>query len=118
MNKAKEENKAKYIIVMGEFNAKIGECQPEEENIQGKFGYGERNKRGGMLLEFAARHKLVIIANSFFTKHKYRYWTWESPDGNTRYQIDDILSNQRGIIQNCEVITKWTLEVITEYGEG
>ena len=35
ISKAKEENKSKYTIVMGDFNAKIGECQPEEETIIG-----------------------------------------------------------------------------------
>ena len=34
------------------------------------------------------------------------YWTWESPDGETRNQIHFTLSNQRGIVTNCEVITK------------
>ena len=34
-----------------------------------------------------------------------RYWTWESPNGNTKNQIDFILSSQRGIVKNCEVIT-------------
>ena len=54
---------------------------------------------------FAAQHKL-IVANWLFKKNKDRYWTRESPNGNTRNQIDYILSIQRGIIQNCEVITK------------
>ena len=36
---------------MGDFNAKVGECQPDEENILGKFGYGERDKRGDMNLQ-------------------------------------------------------------------
>ena len=35
-----------------------------------------------------------------------RYWTWESSDGETRNQIDFTLSSQRGIVTNCEVITK------------
>ena len=54
VSKAVEENKAKYTIVMGDLNAKVGERQPEEETILGKFGYGQRHKRGDMLLEFAA----------------------------------------------------------------
>ncbi|XP_072048745.1 uncharacterized protein [Amphiura filiformis] len=61
-------------------------------------------KKGEMLLEFAAQHKLVI-GNTFFKKNKNRYWTWESPDGHTRNQIDFILSSQKGIIQDCGVIT-------------
>ena len=99
-----EESKAEYTIVMGDFNAKIGECQSGEESIMGRFGVGERNKRGDILLEFAAQQGL-IIANTYFKKNKNRYWTWESPDGNTKNQIDFILSSQRGIVEDCSVIT-------------
>ncbi|XP_072051533.1 uncharacterized protein [Amphiura filiformis] len=104
VNKAIEDSKAEYTIVMGDFNAKIGECQSGEEAIMGKFGVGERNKRGDMLLEFAAQQGL-IIANTYFKKHKNRYWTWESPNGITKNQIDFILSSQRGIVEDCSVIT-------------
>ncbi|XP_072041805.1 craniofacial development protein 2-like [Amphiura filiformis] len=99
VNKAIEDSKAEYTIVMGDFNAKIGECQSGEEAIMGKFGVGERNKRGDMLLEFAAQQGL-IIANTYFKKHKNRYWTWESPNGITKNQIDFILSSQRGFVKD------------------
>lgn len=72
VNKAIEGNKSKYTIVMGDFNAKVGECQPKEEDILRKFGDGKRNKRGDVLLEFAAQHKLAI-ANTFFKKNINRY---------------------------------------------
>ncbi|XP_072017024.1 craniofacial development protein 2-like [Amphiura filiformis] len=85
VNKAIEDSKAEYTIVMGYFNAKIGECQPGEEAIMGKFG--------------------VIIANTYFKKHKNRYWTLESPNGITKNQIDFILRSQRGIVEDCSVIT-------------
>ena len=89
----------------------------------GAFGIGERNERGNRLIEFAEEHKL-IIANTLFEKQqknpnqtnnnnkktnkqkKKRYWTWEPPDGEPRNQIDFTLSNQRGIVTNCKVITK------------
>ena len=105
VNKAFSESKAKYRIVMGDFNAKIGKRQAGEESLVGKHGIGVRNKRGEMLLEFASQQKLVV-ANTFFKKKESRYWTWESPNGKTRNQIDFILSSQRGILRNCEVITK------------
>ena len=105
VDKAIKENKGKYTIVMGDFNAKIGKHKAGEEEVMGCFGIGERNRRGEMLVEFATEQKLVI-ANSLFKKDSKRYWTWESPNGSTRNQIDFILSNQRGIIKNCEVITK------------
>ena len=48
----------------------------------------------------------MIIASTLFQKPKNRYRTWESPDGETRNQIDFTWSSQRGILTNCEVITK------------
>ena len=71
----------------------------------GSFSYGERNRRGERMIEFAKEHKLKVT-NTYFKKHKCRnYWTWESPNGATKNQIDFILSNQRGVVKNCEVIT-------------
>ena len=60
---------------------------------------------GDCVIEFAEEHKL-IMANTLFQKPKNRYWTWESPDGETRNQTDFALSNQRGIETNCEMIKK------------
>ena len=34
-----EESKAEYTIVMGDFNAKIGECQPGEESIKNQIDF-------------------------------------------------------------------------------
>ena len=92
------------ILIMGDFNAKIGQREEGEENIMGKFGYGERNRRGVRMVEFSMEHNL-IVANTYFKKHKTRYWTWESPNGLYKNQIDYILCNQRGTVKNCEVIT-------------
>ena len=47
-----------------------------------------------------------IIANTLFQKPKNRSWTWESPDRETRNQTDFTSSSQRGIVTNCDVITK------------
>ena len=69
------------------------------------FGIGETNKKGDHLTEFADEHKL-IIANTLFQKPKDRYWTWESPDWETRNQIEFTLSDQQGTVTNSEVITK------------
>ena len=37
----------------------------------------------------------MIIANTFFQQHKRRLYTWTSPDGQHRNQIDYILCSQR-----------------------
>ena len=74
-------------------------------NCTGPFGTGNRNERGERLLDFAEENNLVVT-NSLFFKAANRYWTWEAPGCVTKNQIDFILSSDRKIVQNCEVITK------------
>ena len=37
----------------------------------------------------------MVIANTLFQQHKRRLYTWTSPDGRHRNQIDSILCSQR-----------------------
>ena len=37
----------------------------------------------------------LVIANTLFQQHKRRFYTWTSPDGRHRNQIDYILCSQR-----------------------
>ena len=106
IERAMADSDSKYKIITGDFNAKIATKTKEGdfESMQA-FGIEEINERGDRLIEFAEEHKL-IIANILFQKPKNRYWTWESPNGETRNQIDFTLSNQRGKVTNSEVITK------------
>ena len=47
-----------------------------------------------MLLDFCAENKLVV-GNSIFQNHPRRLFTWTSPDGKTKNQIDYILAQSR-----------------------
>ncbi|KAK3790884.1 hypothetical protein RRG08_011097 [Elysia crispata] len=47
-----------------------------------------------------------FVTNSFFKKPRSRYWTWESPGGDYKNQIDFILTTDKTTIQNTEIITK------------
>ena len=60
----------------------------------GKFGLGVQNEAEEKLTEFCQENALVI-ANTFFQQHKRRFYTWTSPDGQHRNQMDYILCNQR-----------------------
>ena len=53
-----------------------------------------RNEAGQRLTEFRQENALVI-ANTLFQQHKRRLYTWTSPDGQHRNQIDYILCSQR-----------------------
>ena len=45
-------------------------------------------------MEFCQENPLVV-ENTFFQKHKRRLYTWTSPDGQHRNQMDYILCSQR-----------------------
>ena len=59
-------------------------------DFSGKFGLGVQNEAGQRLIEFCQENALVI-ANTFFQKHKRRLYTWSSSDGQYQNQIDSIL---------------------------
>ena len=89
-------SKRDAVFVIGDFNAKIGagHCHEEEKAVIGKFGLGERNKRGDNLVDFCISNDLVV-GNTLFQQHPRRLYTWQSPDGKTRNQIDFILVKRR-----------------------
>ena len=59
-----------------------------------KIWLGVQNETGHRLTEFSKQNELVR-ANTLFQQHKRRLYTWTSPDGQHRNQIDDILCSQR-----------------------
>ena len=59
-----------------------------------KFGLGIHNEAGHRLIEFCQENALVM-ANTVFQQHKRRLYTWTSPDGQHRSQIDYILCSKR-----------------------
>ena len=95
----------RYTIVMGDFNAKIGTRVDGEQNVMGLYGNGLRNERGSRLIEFATSRKLYI-ANTKFNKKISRKWTWRSPDGSIRNEIDFIMTSDPSSIKDVSVISK------------
>ena len=80
------------FFILGDWNARVG--SQETPGVTGKFGLGMWNEAGQRLIEFCQENALVI-ANTLFQIHKRRLYTWTSPDGQHRNQIDYILCTQR-----------------------
>ena len=80
------------LFLIGDWNAKVGNI--EEKGVTGRFGLGEQNVAGEGLVEFCIENQL-FIANTMFLQHKRRLYTWTSPDGKNRNQIDYILGRKR-----------------------
>ena len=84
--------KKDVLFVVGDWNAKVG--SQETPGVTGKFGLGMRNEARQRLTEFCQENALVI-ANTLFQQHKRRLYTWTSPDGQHRNQIDYTLCSKR-----------------------
>ena len=84
--------KEEVLFIIGDWNAKVR--RQETPGITGKFGLGVQNEAGQRLIEFCQENALVI-ANTVFQQHKRRLYTWTSPDGQHRNQIDYVLCSQR-----------------------
>ena len=82
--------KKDVLFIIGDWNAKVR--SQETPGVTGKCGLGVQNEAGQRLIEFCQENTLVI-ANTLFHQHKRRLYTWTSPDGQYRNQIDYILCN-------------------------
>ncbi|GFO03930.1 craniofacial development protein 2-like protein [Plakobranchus ocellatus] len=67
------------IIVMGDFNAKVGYERVEDV---GPSGIGTVNARGSRLIEWCQVNDFTIT-NTWYQNHPRRQWTWKSP----RYRL-------------------------------
>ncbi|KAK6730210.1 hypothetical protein RB195_006959 [Necator americanus] len=85
--------KSFYKFVVGDFNAKLAKAIEEEYRIR-RFGLGNQNGNGNRLAGLLSAARL-FYGNSLFMKKDHRRWTWESPNGATRAEIDHILTNRR-----------------------
>ena len=84
--------KKDVLFIIGDWNAKVG--SQEIPGVTGKFGLGVQNEAGQRLIEFCQENALVI-ANTLLQQRKKKLYTWTSPEGQHRNQIDYILCSQR-----------------------
>jgi exonuclease III len=84
------------LVVMGDFNGKVG--NNKEEDTVGPFGLGVQNDNGERVVNFSKRHKL-FITNTWFQQRRSAQYTWRSEHENVadqiRNQIDYVLVDKR-----------------------
>ncbi|GMR38675.1 hypothetical protein PMAYCL1PPCAC_08870, partial [Pristionchus mayeri] len=97
-----------HLVVLGDFNSKIGSREENTEKFIGVHGYGERNERGQTLVDFCNEVKLYV-QNTRFQKRETRKWTWLSPNMRTRNAIDYVMSLNPSIVQDVTVIGSFDL---------
>ncbi|CAG4989662.1 unnamed protein product [Colias eurytheme] len=96
----------KSIIVMGDFNSQIGQRRKHENKIIGPYATGNRNDNGQRFINYALEHNLHIM-NTFYKRKQERKWTWESPNGQIKNEIDFITTNKPKLFLNVEVLNNF-----------
>ena len=91
------------IVVAEDFNRHIGALSGGFGNVHSSFGFGERNKEGAALLDFA-RFIGMVVVNSSFPKKEDHLVTFRS--AITKTQIDLLLlkKGDRVLCKDCKVI--------------
>ncbi|XP_045496057.1 uncharacterized protein LOC123694618 [Colias croceus] len=97
------ETSHKNVLLMGDFNGQIGTQNRGEEYSIGDFGFGTRSKNGTRLVNFSLQNKLSVL-NSFYKKKLTKKWTWISPNGLHKNEIDFIMSNNRKAFKDLSII--------------
>ncbi|XP_076055159.1 uncharacterized protein LOC143033551 [Oratosquilla oratoria] len=84
---------------MGDMNAKVGK---ESFRSVGPESLHQTSNNNGLRLASFAEANNMIIGGTWFPHKKFHKYTWESPDGRTRNQIDHILvdAKHRGALQD------------------
>ena len=92
------------LMIMGDFNSKVGERKDSSEKFMGAFGKGTRNINGNRLCEFINENKFFIGNTNFYHPMRHRS-TWCGNIKGTNYynQIDYITveSKYRNLLVNA-----------------
>ena len=78
------------LILLGDFNARVGADHDTWPSCIGQFGVGKMNESGQRLLELCTYHDLCI-ANSYFRTKPQHKVSWRHPRSKHWHQLDLII---------------------------
>lgn len=87
---------ADKIILLGDFNARVGSDQHIWPKVLGKFNSGRVNSNGEILLALCSEHQLAIT-NTYFNHRPSHKNSWMHPRSKQWHLIDFVITRQRDI---------------------
>jgi hypothetical protein len=99
-------------ILLGDFNAKVGREEIFKPTIGNESLHQDSNDNGVRVVNFATSKNLVVKSTTFPHRNIHKY-TWTSPDGKTRNQIDHILIDGIPVYSMCDLSGELTVILIT-----
>ncbi|BHF84986.1 hypothetical protein SprV_1002814100 [Sparganum proliferum] len=96
-------SKADKLIVLGDFNARVGTDHTAWRGVLGPHGLRGSNDNGLLLLRTCAEHRL-ILTNTFFCLPEREKATWRHPRSRQWHLLDYVLVRRRD--QRDVLVTK------------
>nr|VZH93793.1 unnamed protein product [Spirometra erinaceieuropaei] len=96
-------SKADKLIVLGDFNARVGTDHTAWRGVLGPHGLRGSNDNGLLLLRTCAEHRL-ILTNTFFCLPEREKVTWRHPRSRQWHLLDYVLVRRRD--QRDVLVTK------------
>ena len=88
------------LVVMGDFNACVGNRETESDvwrEVRGRHGLGSCNEAGKKFLEFCAINNFIIM-NTWFEKRQVHLATWKNPATKQPHTIDLMRKSSEGCV--------------------
>ena len=82
------------LLLMGDFNARVGADYMSWQKVLGKHGVGHENSNGTLLLSLCAQNDL-IVTNTIFQQANRHKTTWMHPGTKQWHMIDYVITRQR-----------------------
>ncbi|XP_047476441.1 uncharacterized protein LOC125030447 [Penaeus chinensis] len=93
------------VILLGDFNARVGSDYEAWPSCLGKLNVGKVNENGQRLLEFCTRLNLCV-ANSFFQTKPQNKVSWRHPRSKHWHQLDLVLV-RRSNLNSIKVVRSY-----------
>ena len=84
---------ADKLIVLGDFNARVGKDFSTYEGVIGKHGKGNKNSNGDLLLSLCTQRELCIT-NTFFHQPDKNFFSWMHPRSKRWHLLDYVLTRR------------------------